>query len=38
MVMRAETMDMRKLAEANRGSLAPAKLRKYASEMANVMR
>lgn len=38
MVMKAESMDLRKLAEANGGGLSQNKLRKYASEMASVMR
>lgn len=38
MVMRAESMDLRKLAEVNGGGLSQNKLRKYASEMASVMR
>lgn len=38
MVMQAESMDLRKLAEANGGGLARATLRKYASDMASTMR
>lgn len=38
MVMRAESMDLRKLAEVTRGGLPENKLRKYASEIASVMR
>lgn len=39
MVMRSGTMDLRKFAELNgEGSLAPARIREYASEMASVMR
>ena len=38
MVMRAESMDMRKLADSNRGNMAPGTLRKYAREMFAVVR
>lgn len=38
MVMRAESMDLRKLAEVNAGGLPLSKLRKYSSELASVMR
>lgn len=38
MVMRAGALDMRKLAESNNGNISPRKLRKYASEMASVVR
>ncbi len=38
MVMRAESMDLRKLAEVNAGWLPLNKLRKYSSELASVMR
>lgn len=38
MVMRAESMDLRKLAEVNGGGLPQNKKRKYASEIASVMR
>ncbi|CAM9778889.1 unnamed protein product [Sphacelaria rigidula] len=38
MVMQAESMDMRKLADTNRGNLAPGTLRKYAREMFAVVR
>lgn len=38
MVMKAGTMDLRKLAEVNGGGLSQNKIRKYASEMASVLR
>lgn len=38
MVMRAESMDLRKLADGSGGGLPQSKVRKYASEMASVMR
>lgn len=38
MVMRAGSMDLRKLAEVNAGGLPLNKLRKYSSELASVMR
>eukprot|EP00903_Cladosiphon_okamuranus_P010311 g9758.t1 len=38
MVMRAASMDLRKLAEVSKGGLPLNKIRKYASEIASVMR
>lgn len=38
MVMRAESMDLRKLADGSGGGLPQTKIRKYTSEMASVMR
>ena len=38
MVMTAESMDLRKLADGSGGGLPQSKIRKYASEMASVMR
>lgn len=38
MVMRAGNMDLRKLADGSGGGLPQSKVRKYASEMASVMR
>lgn len=38
MVMRAESMDLRKLAEGSGGGVAQGKLRKYSSEMASIIR
>lgn len=38
MVMPAESMDLRKLAEINGGGLSQNKIRKYAAEIASVMR
>ena len=37
MVMRAESMDLRKLADGSGGGLPQTKIRKYTSEMASVM-
>ena len=36
MVMRAESMDLRKLADGSGGGLPQTKIRKYTSEMASV--